>query len=251
MSSWSQRRKTTYALSVIFLLVALVGIPAFYYLYTPPTCSDGIKNGSEQDIDCGGSCERLCASSFLTPIVSWSRLQNVAPGLYNVATYIINPNPNAEAQNVPYHVIVYDKQGVEITQYSGTVTLPAHRNTLVYRGALSTDQRIPARVLFEFSAIPDWRVKNDPLAAITIGNKNFSEYANSSSLAVTINNTSIRQIGKTDVYAVLYDKDNNALGFSKTIIDRIPSNSSVVAPFTWPTSFDNKVISIEVLPVAE
>lgn len=28
----------------------------------PPTCSDGVKNGSETDVDCGGSCPR-CAGS--------------------------------------------------------------------------------------------------------------------------------------------------------------------------------------------
>lgn len=28
----------------------------------PPACNDGIKNGSETDVDCGGSCSTKCAS---------------------------------------------------------------------------------------------------------------------------------------------------------------------------------------------
>ena len=29
----------------------------------PPTCTDGAKNGSETDVDCGGSCLTKCATS--------------------------------------------------------------------------------------------------------------------------------------------------------------------------------------------
>lgn len=28
----------------------------------PPSCSDGVKNGSETDVDCGGTCPAQCAS---------------------------------------------------------------------------------------------------------------------------------------------------------------------------------------------
>lgn len=251
MSSWAQRRKSTYATIILILALGAVGIPAFYFFYTPPSCTDGMKNGDEQGVDCGGSCQRLCASAFFVPSVAWSRLQNVAPGLYNVATYIINPNVKAGAVSVPYHVIIYDDQGVQITEYTGKVTLPPGRNTLAFKGAVDMGKRIPAKALFEFTKAPEWKVQNDPLAAVTIGHKEYNEDTSSASLSVPINNTGLNQIGTTDVYAVLYDKDGNALGFSKTILDTIPSYGSTVAPFTWPVSFDHKVITIEVLPVAE
>jgi len=251
MSSWSQRRKGIYGSIVILVAVAVIGLPAFLYLYKAPTCFDGIKNGDETGVDCGGSCKRLCPSSFLVPQVSWTRIESVAPELYNIAAYIINPNVSAVAQNVPYHVIVYDDQGVEITEYTGMVTLPPHRNTLAFNGAVSMGKRIPARALFEFTQAPQWQSESDPLSAISIGDKRYSEDASGASLSVTINDTGVNQIGPTDVYVVLYDKDDNAIGFSKTVLDSIPAYGSTVAPFTWPKSFNNQVISIEVLPVAE
>ncbi|MES2315108.1 MAG: hypothetical protein V4524_04210 [Patescibacteria group bacterium] len=251
MSSWSQRRKSIYSSVVLLLLVGFVGVPAFLFFYKAPTCSDGMKNGNELGVDCGGSCQRLCASAFFVPSVAWTRLQNVAPGLYNIATYIINPNVRAGAAAVPYHVIVYDDKGIQITEYTGTVTLPPGRNSLAFKGAVNMDQSVPAKALFEFTKAPDWKVQNDPLVAVTIGNKHYSEDATGASLSVPINNTGINEIGTTDVYAVLYDKDGNALGFSKTILDSIPGFGSTVAPFTWPVSFKHQVISIEVLPVAE
>jgi hypothetical protein len=251
MASWSQRRKALYSSILIVVFLIVFGGLGFKLFYKAPSCFDGIQNGDEQGIDCGGSCQRLCASAFLPPIVSWSRLENLAPGLYNVATYISNPNSNAGSGPVPYHVILYDKDGVEITEYNGSIALPPKRNTLAFHGAVSTDKRVPTRVLFEFTQAPDWRAAADPLTALTIGKKDYNEDQSGASLIVGLNNTSVDSIGPTDVYAVLYDKDGNALGFSKTIVDGISGYGSAVAPFTWPTSFSGSVISIEVLPVAE
>jgi len=251
MASWSQRRKLIYSGSVTVIILALIGLPLFFYFYKAPTCSDGIQNGNETGVDCGGSCQRLCQSSFLAPVVAWTRLESVAPGLYNVAAYIQNLNTNAVALSVPYHVIVYDDQGIEITEYTGTVTLPPHRNTLAFSGAVNMGKRIPVKALFEFTQSPNWQVAADPIAALAIGDKKYTEDSSGTSLLVTLNNPSVNQISTTDVYAVLYDKDGNALGFSKTVVDNIPAYGSTVAPFTWPKSFGGKVISIEVLPVAE
>jgi hypothetical protein len=68
---------------------------------------------------------------------------------------------------------------------------------------------------------------------------------------VTLKNNDVHPLDRITVYVVLYDGQGNALGFSKTILDEIAAGAAVVAPFTWPATHDGKVISIEVLPVAE
>lgn len=251
MASWSQRRKSIYGGIVVVVALAVIGVPAFFIFYKAPSCTDGIQNGSETGVDCGGSCTRLCASAFFPPSVSWTRLQKIAPSLYNVGTYIINPNTSAVAMNVPYHVTIYDGSGIQITEYTGMVTLPPKRNTLAFDSAISVGKREPLKALFEFTSAPDWRSQNDPLGAVGLSNMNFSEDSNSSSFTVNLNNTSVNPIGPTDVYVILYDKDKNAIGFSKTKLDGIPALGSSVAPFTWPVSFGGAVVSEDVLPVAE
>lgn len=251
MASWSQQRRLFYGSVVVLALVMVIGLPVFLYFYNPPSCFDNILNGDEYRVDCGGSCERLCASDFQSPSVAWSRFEEVAPGLYNVAAYIINPNVSGQARNVPYHFSVYDTQGVLINDFDGKVTIPSHRNTLAFRGALSVGKRIPAKASFEFTGYPDWISKNDNLSSLVVINKEFNEENNSSSLTVTLGNNDIHPIGPITVYAVLYDIDGNALGFSKTIVDEIPGKGSSIAPFTWPVKRDGKVVSIEVLPVSE
>src|SRR3989344_4925029 len=122
MSSWSKRRKTLYTVVVAILVIGGVVVPGFYFFYHAPTCSDRVQNGNEQGVDCGGSCQRLCQSAFLPPSLAWTRFEEVAPSLYNLAAYIVNPNTAAEARNVPYHIMLYDDRGVLITDTAGVVT---------------------------------------------------------------------------------------------------------------------------------
>lgn len=251
MASWSRKRRFVYAATATAILVIAITVPAFLIFYKAPTCFDGIKNGSEQDVDCGGKCVRLCASAFLPPDVAWTRFEEVAPGLYNVASYIVNPNPEGEARQVPYHIMMYDSRGVLIVEHNDTVYIPPQRSTLAFVRAIDTGKRIPTKVLFDFTGFPDWRSKVDPLSFLLIGEKKYTEDAAGSALTVSIKNTSVKSSGPISVYVILYDANNNAIGFSKTLIDDIGPDQSAIAPFTWPFSRNNKVISIEVLPVAE
>lgn len=251
MSSWSQQRKTIYALLVVILVVGAIGVPVFLTVYKAPTCSDGVRNGNEQGTDCGGSCQRLCQSSFLPPSLAWTRFEEVAPGLYNIAAYLVNPNTDAEARNVPYHISLYDDRGVLITDTNGLVTLPPHRNTLAFKGAINVGKRVPAKALFEFTALPQWYKHSDELGPLSVADKKYEEDESGSSLVATIKNNSAKLISTLSVYAVLYNADGNALGFSKTIIDEIAAQSTVVAPFTWPLNRKGAVISVEILPVLE
>jgi hypothetical protein len=251
MNSWSKRRKLLYAIVVVATAIALIGLPAFYHFYKAPTCFDGKQNNGELGIDCGGSCARLCPSAYLPPSASWTRFEELSPGFYNVAAYIINPNTDAGAYNVPYHIVIYDDKGILIADVPGRITIPPHRNTLAFQSGVSTGKRIPFRAIFEFTAYPDWRKQKDSLSALEIGDKDYNDDETGSSLSVTLRNSSALPITNLSVYAVLKDKNQNTLGFSKTFVDAVPPHGSAVAPFTWPTSRGGNVISIEVLPVAE
>ena len=251
MSSWSKRRKSIVAIIVLIIVVGAIGVPGFLLVYEAPTCTDGVMNGKEQGIDCGGSCVRLCQNSFLAPSVAWTRFERVAPRLYNLATYIVNPNIEGEAVDVPYHIVLYDAKGSFISDTPGVVTLPPHRNVIAFQGAVDIGQRTPAKALFEFTAAPSWHKKTDGLTALSIGDKKYTEDELGSSLIVTLKNTSVYRLVNIGVYVVLYDKDGNAIGFSKTVVDEVPPQGTALAPFTWPIHREGKVISIEVLPVQE
>jgi len=251
MSSWSSKRRLAYGGTLAVIVLAIIGYIVFSFFYKAPTCFDGIKNGNETGVDCGGSCQRLCPSAFLAPSVPWTSFEEQAPGFYNAAAYIVNPNNTGKAVSVPFHVVLYDSSGQEITDTPGFVSIPPHRNTLAFLNSISVGQKIPYRAFFEFTSSPNWQKSSDSLAALAIGDKRYTEDSSGSSLLVTLKNMAVAPLGKMSVYVVLSDINSNIIGFSKTIVDGISGLSYVQAPFTWPTNRHGKVISIEVLPVAE
>ncbi len=251
MNSWSQKRKLIYGGSTILVIVVVLGLLGWKLFYVAPTCFDGLKNGSETGVDCGGSCKKLCPSAFITPKEDWTSLEETAPGLYNVAAYVENHNIQGEAFGVPYHVDLFDANSVKITGYDGTFTLPPNRNTLAFKAIVNTGQQIPAKAVFQITGVPDWHKQSDRLSKITILDKSYSEDANSSVLTVTLKNNDVEPMGRLTVYVVLYDKTAAVIGFSSTVIDSIAAGATVKAPFTWGSSHNGAVISIEVLPVAE
>lgn len=252
MASWSSRRKLAYSSIIILALILLVVIPAFLYFYKAPTCTDRILNGDETGVDCGGSCVRLCQSSFLPPQISWggAKFEKVAEGLYNVASLIENKNVNGAALNVPYKISLYDKEGILITEKKGAVTLYAHRNSLAFEPAISVGKRIPTKATFEFLQAPVWFKSHDALDGLAVVDKKYDEDETSSSLEVTLENRTLFPYKNIDVSVILSDSEGNAIGFSRTTIDSITEKSGrEVAPFTWPISREGAVKSIEVVTI--
>ena len=252
MATWSSRRKLLIGGGLFLVILIVIGVIFFSIFYKAPTCFDRVMNGGELGIDCGGNCELLCQSTFLSAKIAWGggKFEKVAPSLYNVAAYILNPNTDAAAVRVPYKFMLFDNKGLLITEKEGRIDLPAHRNTLVFEPALNVGQRIPTKVTFEFTAPPVWFESYDALEGLAIGEKKYSEDETSSSLEVSLENKTFNPMKDITVGVVLYDIDGNAIGFSRTKIDELPPQGGKdIAPFTWPIGRDGKVVSVEALPV--
>ena len=250
MSSWSRQRRLWYAIVLVATVVVATGLSGFVFFYKAPSCSDGLKNGNETGVDCGGSCKKLCQDTFLPPSVPWTRMKQVAPHLYNVAAYVINPNGKAGG-TVPYRIGLFDDQGSPLAEAHGIMAIPPGRNSMVFRGAMNSGSTTPFRAFFEFTEAPTWSLKPDPTGVLTVTNKEYHEGDMGSSLSVTLTNSSAQAVHNVAVYVVLKDTAGTVIDFSKTIVDEVPGLGSADAPFTWPESHNSNAVSIEVLPVAE
>jgi hypothetical protein len=250
MATWAGKRKFTYGSIAILIIILLIVGGYFAIFYKKPSCFDGIKNGSELDVDCGGSCSKLCQSAFLPPKIAWGsgKFEKISNNLYNLASYIINPNTNGAAVNVPYKFTVFDKDGLVITERNGRMNIPARRNSLAFETAVDTQGIEPVRVTFEFTAEPQWFKSHDTIEGLSIIDKKYLEEGNNSSLEVTLENKSLTTYKDIIVAVVLYDEIENAIGFSRTIVDSIDSRGGKeTAPFTWPVNRQNRVVTTEVL----
>jgi hypothetical protein len=52
----------------------------------------------------------------------------------------------------PINLHLYDSRGLLITERAGRITIPAHRNILVFEPAVNVAKRTPTKVTFEFTA---------------------------------------------------------------------------------------------------
>ncbi|MDE1874771.1 MAG: hypothetical protein KGI79_03255 [Patescibacteria group bacterium] len=248
MASWSAR-KYGYLLIFVAAVAAIIVIPAYFLFHKAPTCFDGIQNGGETGIDCGGPCARLCPADYAAPKVLWSYSIQVVPGVYNALAYVENSNPTVEAPAVPYLFRLYDAQGGFIAERSGSTFVPAGQPFAVFEGGIETGNRIPAATTFEFTSLPQWRV-GSVLTALRTVDANLVQ-GPSPKAEIDVQNMSVDQtFSNVDAVIVLYDKDNNRVSFSKTVIDSIGPGETKTLYYTWPAAFPESIVRTEVLYIA-
>ena len=247
--SWAQRRKTTYIISTLFVLIAILAIILFFLFNKTPTCSDGIKNQGELGIDCGGPCNILCRAQYSDPVIIWGpRWSKVlSSGTYNFLTYAQNPNNGAGALNATYLFRVYDKNDVLLYQNSGTTFIPPNNNFVIFEENVNLFDKVPARAKFEFTGSPVWQKMESMESSITAVSKQLVNEDTKPKLLATIKNSTLKTINNIESVAILYDENNNAIAFSKTKIDSIDKDSMADIVFTWPEKFSEKVVRIDIV----
>ncbi len=248
MSSWSTKRQFTYAgITFLVFLFIFTGIAA-KILYKPATCSDGKKNGTEEDIDCGGSCAKLCSMQTIPPIILWQRISNVSHGLYNAIAYVENSNPNAIARDIPYEFKLYDKNGVVIAVKDGKTFLPANKVSPIFEGPINTGERTAERMTFEFTQSPNWQKQTVEEPKLALISKTLSAVDSLPRLDATMQNASIQFIKHADVIAILYNDKGNAIAFARSSVDNLAKGQNQNIFFTWREAFTAPVTRIEIVP---
>ncbi len=248
--SWTSRRQGLYFLGFIIILIVVVGIPAFFYFYKAPTCSDGIQNGKEEGIDCGGGCSVICSFKAVAPQIHWSRLFQVVPGLYTVVASVENQNLSYETDNLSYAFKLRDKDGVLVYEQKGQAYLPSRYVLPVFATGIRTGERIPTRVDFEFLGEPVWTETTSAWdSGVDVVRRVLENEETAPRLSATLRNTTLKDIIGMPFVAILFDSDGNALQASRTIVELLPASSDVNVVFTWPAVFPRPVAQIDIVAI--
>jgi len=246
MFSWSFKRQLLYLALPLVLTLGIFAYIFFTYLYVTPSCTDGLKNGDEKGMDCGGSCQMLCKGEALSPIVRWSESFLVAGSVWNAGAYVENPNISSEAVRVPYVFSLYDDKNQLITSVNGETFVPAGKKFLVFYPSIDTKGKQVKRTEFEFLPNVSWIVvsKSDPDLMVTHGP--IQRETTSPLLSGTIENRDVIPSGRVELSAIIYDGRQNAIGISRTYVDSLSPRQKQVFGFTWPDKFKQTQVSCEV-----
>lgn len=251
--SWSLRRQIFYIIVLVLFIAASAFLIVYPKLNKPPTCTDGIQNGTETGIDCGGSsCAAACLAQMDSVSVLWARAFEVIPGRYNAVAYLVNHNKNAAAEEVNYRFRFADANNVYIGKREGTTFIPTAGNFAVFAPAIDVGNSIPVYVTFELTETPAWlqvsEEKIDQLKVLT-SNIQLSGETKSPKLSATVKNNSLFSIPNVNIVAILYDKSGNAISASNTYLDQISPLSTADINFTWPEPLPGTVVKKELIPM--
>lgn len=246
MKLWAAKR-TLVGYSVVFGAILLVLGSLVYTFYPKPSCTDGRKNGDEEEVDCGGSCVVQCIGPARDPVVVWARPFLVRPGVYDAGALIQNINTRVGVRELHYTFRVYDPFDILLDKKSGVTYLYPGEQALVYEPGFVTGNRYAKRVTFEYDSFTWELMPNQDAFKMDITERSF-ENDQYSRLYVTLANRAFSEEKNLEVFALLKRADDNVYALSRTTIDSIAPQSDERVSFTWPGgTIIEKPAKIEIL----
>lgn len=238
MYAWAVKRRIIYGGGVLLVLTILFGLVFWRYLYKAPTCSDGIKNGTEKGIDCGGSCKNICAADTLAPLVQWAKIFNISGDQYTAVAYIQNPNVNSSNPKASYKFRIYDENKTLIGEKEGYTSIPKNKMFAVFETNLVFNSRKPKTVSFEFVGYDNWQKDTEKEPELTVTYGALQSTTTIPRITGTIKNQSLVSIPEVELDVFVLDGRENVVAASRSFVDNLQKGASQDFVFTWPKPFD-------------
>ncbi len=251
MSKWAQKRKRNIliAIGVIILIVLFFVISSARN--KEPTCFDGVQNGTETGVDCGGSCSKVCKDEARNLVVWWERPFKVAHGVYNLVAYFENQNLNSGIQELTYEFRVYDKNNILVAEPRvGKTFVEPNKRSAIFEPGVKTGDKEAYTVFFKILKASDWKKTHPSFSynLFNVGEPVLSQQNTAPKLTAVIDNTSVYNFTDVPVVAILYNQKGNAIAASRTYIDFLNAGESQKVFYSWPEPFSDSVSRVEIIP---
>jgi len=247
MVSWSIKRRFIYGGSFI-LVIAFIAAGLFWRVfYRTPTCSDGVKNGDETGVDCGGSCLKLCTSDALKPVVLWAKIFNISGDVYTAVAFVQNPNINSKNTKAGYQFKIFDANNKLITIKEGTTSIPKNKKFAIFETGIILKNQKPKSAELNFTSFSPWEKDTTKEPQISLSHSELLATTTSPRITGTILNSSLKDVSEVRITVFVFDKDENVIAASETFVDSLKSRTSQDFVFTWPRSFERDASVVTVM----
>ena len=237
MSVWSVRRKINIILTMFTVGVFVAAVIIFSLLYNPPTCDDGIQNGQEFGVDCGGPCPAMCAERPRRLLDVWTRAFPLTDGVYAAVAYIENQNENWYVPSVQYEIVLYDKERSIITRASKKTAIMPNGVTPIFVPHILTGKSTVATASFRFTEEPRF-VRYDGAYNFTFSDIRTDVRDNMSPrVDAVVTNAGDTTAAAANFIVIVYDEDGVAIAASRTFEEYMEPGESRRIQFTWVYPF--------------
>lgn len=243
---WAFWRRLQYGVGAGAFVTLSAVLVYFIYFTTPPSCFDGLQNGDETGVDCGGSCVRICAAEVMQPAVVWADSFRVTEGQYNAVAYIENRNQEAATKELKYTLILRDDESI-IAERSGTTVLPPNSVYPVFEGPIYTEGgRVPTETEMKLEPVEVWQPATVGRDQFRVLDYTITSVDSRPRVTAKIENTALTDADEVEVVATIMGPTGEPLTSSRTYIDRFTARSTREVVFTWPNSIARTVRSCEI-----
>lgn len=244
--SWAFWRRVQYATgAALFALCVGIGV-YILFIYQAPTCFDGLKNGMERGVDCGGSCRLVCSADVEVPVVRWSRSFKISDGAYNTVAYIENHNRTVGTKKLAYTFRLVDDKGDTIVEKAGTTFLPPDGVYPIFEGHVLTGARIPTQTFITLAPIAEWEVFSSTRDQFTVNSRTLVGVDSRPRLDASLTNTALTDAHDVEIVATIFNSAGTALTASRTIVPLFENRMEKKVTFTWPEPIAKTLRSCEV-----
>lgn len=250
--SWAAQRRFFILLLLGLLLGAFALVVGYVTFHRAPSCSDGIQDGGEQGVDCGGPCPYLCTALEQPPTVLYTTvLPGARSGLVDVVAEIENKNTMAAAKAVPYSVSLYGTDHSFLQEVSGSVDLPPGATEPVFVPNIAVGKQTAAQAFLTIaSSAPRWySVPADPRMLPQVSNTMLSGSTDAPQVTALLANPSTAVLMDVPLDVLVTDAQGNVIAASRTVVPTIAGGGSAQATFTWNQAFSGEPSAIQVVPV--
>jgi hypothetical protein len=238
MASWAAKRRFAYGGIVIVILALLAGSVFYKLVYKAPTCFDGVKNGDELGVDCGGACQKICSADTLPPVVLWSKIFNISGDVYTATAYVENPNINSKNPKADYEFKIYDANNKLLTVVKGETSIPKNKKFAVFETNITLKNATPKSADFAFTSFANWMKDTSPEPDINLVYSPLLSATSSPRITGTITNNSTQSVDGLELAVLVLDANENVVATGRSFVDNLFAKTAQDFVFTWPKPFN-------------
>ncbi|MBU1136950.1 FxLYD domain-containing protein [Patescibacteria group bacterium] len=237
-------------IALVFLSILAAIVFLVYFLNRPaPTCSDGVKNQSEEDIDCGGPCSSCELLEIKDIEVLSTKSVSTQNDFYGLMAQVKNPNQNYGSGKVPFTFKIYDSSGDLIIQSSGQTYILPNQTKYIIKPKVDVN-RSPGKVEISFGKIEWEKLINYQAPSLPIQQKeyrllDYRESGFSQAKGILVNKSNF-DFSRIDLDILLFDSFGRLIGLNTTEVNILLSGQARDFIATWFDEIDGQVAVIEI-----
>lgn len=244
-------RKKRIIIIFVYLVLFFLLVVGIYFLFkSEETCFDGIKNQNEQEIDCGGICQKKCDTIEARDLIV-GKIGTTPSGLagkYDFYAEIDNPNVIFGSRKFEYEIKLKDSSGSVIaSRNNASFILPSEKKYVTENNIESSG--VPTSLEFkiinsewvefkEYYERPNLQIVNKNFASISSGVGFFEATG-------LLKNESLFDFDTIKIQILLKDNQDNILALNSTQIKTVKAGEIRDFRVFWPSSFSGSVGKIE------